>query len=340
MANIDNASLLIAITSLTGTGLSALLTFIFNKKRDKEIEVLKSNLWEIKDEKDAKHDYEYEAKKRIYQEFEPLLFQFNELAGNAFRRIVDFSREAKEDKLKKWLSDTSGYYFKNSIYRFFAPLAIFKLMQNELTIFDLNLEPTIKVQYMLIKTLYHTFSDDFKLAKSEPKVEYDPYINSISEIEAENKNVVGIYQGKLDQIVDIFITSEKVKDNIQKHILSYGEFENIYTEILQSGKLQNVINLFTDFHPKTKPILWRIILAQAYIYKTIMFMNEQSAKNESANEKVIITLFKIISLKEHEILFDWRNEIEKKHISFNSVIHDHFTSIKNYFNHNENLNKL
>ena len=151
-------------------------------------------------EEKALRDYQYEARKRLYEEFEPLLFQFNELSESALRRILAFVREAKEGNLVPWLSSIDGYYMKNTIYRLLAPLAVFRLMQNRLTLFDLNLDTCIKVQYLLIKALYHTFSNDFKLAKSEPCLPYDPH--KIADYETANKSVMlqGIFLGVLRPI--------------------------------------------------------------------------------------------------------------------------------------------
>lgn len=75
-----------------------------------------------------------------------------------------FARESRNGKLNEWIYFTDGYYFKNSIYRFFAPLSIFKLMQEELTIFDMNLDIGIRDRYILIKSISHSLSYDFKFA--------------------------------------------------------------------------------------------------------------------------------------------------------------------------------
>ena len=115
-------------------------------------------------EEKALRDYQYEARKRLYEQFEPLLFCFNELADDAFRRIVGFCREAKNDNLTTWLS-SEAYYLKNTIYRLLAPLAIFRLMQRRLTLFDLNLEPCINVQYLLIKLFTRLFQMILKYQK-------------------------------------------------------------------------------------------------------------------------------------------------------------------------------
>ncbi len=335
LPDFDINSIFIAVSSLIVSGLTALLTFLFTRKKDREIEELKNNLGINKDEKSARRAYEYESKKRIYQKFEPLLFQFNELAGDASRRIAGFSREAKKENLITWLSSTEGYYFKNSIYRLFSPLAIFKLMQNELTLVDLNLEPNIRVQYMLIKALYHTFSDDFQLAKSEPKLEYDPYSISNYEMDNNYKGMQGIFQGSLDQLVDLFIIQETVDNNLRKRIISFGEFENKHNEIKTSRTFQNVIELFSDFHPETKPVLWRILLAQFHIYKAIMLIN-----NNSISEKEFKTPLKILSNSERLLFFDWRSGNDNIVNTTPKVIEEPYIAIRNYFKMNEYVSKL
>src|SRR6188472_3102202 len=80
---------------------------------------------------------------------------------SALRRIEGFSRNAREGYLKPntgWLSTEDGYYMISTICRLVAPLAVFKVMQRKLTAFDVNLDPRIKIQYLLVKALYRSFS--------------------------------------------------------------------------------------------------------------------------------------------------------------------------------------
>ncbi len=131
LVDYDINSIYVAITSLVISFITGIFTYIFTKRKDKEIELLRQNIQKEKDEGDARRDYEYEAKKRLYQKFEPLLFQFNELGENSLKRIIGFARESNNGNLADWLYNTNGYYFVNSIYRIFAPLSIFKLMQED-----------------------------------------------------------------------------------------------------------------------------------------------------------------------------------------------------------------
>ena len=107
---------------------------------------------------------------------------FSELSQSALSRISRLASAPKEGKLypytdEGWLSGP-GYFINSTVYRLIAPLAAFRVIQRRLTMFDLELEPKIKIQYSLDKCLYSTFSDDFDLAKSRPPiVDYRPYEN-------------------------------------------------------------------------------------------------------------------------------------------------------------------
>jgi len=85
MAELDIAAIIVAIISFTTSVIVAILTHIFNSRHNKEMEGIrtkygkeleefKSRLEAEKDERTAFRDYQYEARKRLYQEFEPVLF--------------------------------------------------------------------------------------------------------------------------------------------------------------------------------------------------------------------------------------------------------------------------
>lgn len=59
------------------------------------LENLKSELAKQQAEQDAQRDYEYEARKRLYQECEPLLFQLIEASETALNHIKDIASRVK-----------------------------------------------------------------------------------------------------------------------------------------------------------------------------------------------------------------------------------------------------
>ena len=104
-----------------------------NHKNDlaKDLEAYKDTLTETQAERAARRDYQYEARKRLYQQYEPLLFQLVEHCESAKERIYSLARSAKEGDLEKvgWLSKWDEYYLYSTIYFLLSPLVIFKLMQ-------------------------------------------------------------------------------------------------------------------------------------------------------------------------------------------------------------------
>jgi hypothetical protein len=135
----------------------------------------------------------------------------------------------------------------------------------------------------------------------------------------------GIVQGRLDQVIDLFIIKDDIHEHIGKRVMSYGEFENNYPRIKKSEKLDVVIKLFSDFHPADKPVLWRILLSQTMLYNSIIILN-----NTTQDEFNLSGSIKMFSTEERHKYFDWRNEKQKNSIS-RGEIDKPFSAIKDYF---------
>ena len=139
---------------------------------------LENQLAEKKAEHDAEREYEYEARKRLYKEAEPVLFRLGEAAENALYRVISLARTARNGNLgstdRSWLSEP-GYYMASTIYNLLAPAAVFRLLQERLTLVDLGVDSRIQMQYLLAKIHYLSFTEDFALANTEPKLVYMPF---------------------------------------------------------------------------------------------------------------------------------------------------------------------
>jgi hypothetical protein len=300
----------VAISTITAFVISAIgsyISYFFSTK---------------KAERDARRDYEYEAKKRLYNEYEPLLFQLYELSEDALRRIFGLAREARQGSGS--LSDVVGYYTANTLYRFLAPLAVFKLMQRRLTLVDLTLNPTYANQYLLAKALYHTFSHDFRLANSNPKLDYDPHKPS----EDHEKCILqGIFLGTLDTLVNAML----VRESDILRVMSFGEFQNAYFKPQPREPFNGISYLLLNFHPAKRPVLWRILISQAYLYQALK--NTRNLNEEQFPEN--FEEFKKVRKIEPE-LFDWRHA--KEQASNNEVLIEPFLAVENYLK--ERFNEL
>jgi hypothetical protein len=298
------------------SGAISILSILMSKRNDIALEKIKNDLEIKKDEQTARRDYEYEARKRLYEECEPILFQFAELSESALKRIYALARNARDGNLgpdRFWLS-TDHYFIRSTIYRLIAPMAAFKMLQRRLTSIDLNLDKAINIQYHLAKILYYTFSSSPDLAKSEPDIPYDPDFIGIDskdltdakkQEEARTKYpekycLQGFKVGKLDILIETLIIVETGKD---VRIKSFGEFELEFFEQLgetktsvRSDKFEIFNTLFSYFHPKTRPVLWRTLITQAYLYNAVINIRKNPDK-DFTNFEEIKSLFNIERIK-------------------------------------------
>jgi len=292
---------------------------------DSEIEILKAKLKSESDtaiarhtadlqniaaDRDARRDYEYEARKKLYEEYEPLLFQLVELSENAFYRVLSLARTARDEDIKKngegWF-EQPGYYMLSTIYKLLAPIAIYKLMQRKLTFVDLTLDPTISNQYTLVKIIYLTFTCDFEFSRCGKQIAYDPNVEGWEEKRKSNPQKYwrqGLALGRLDNALEEMLINE---DN-KLRLMTFGEYENVINMKLASkpSSSWNLTDIFCQFHPKSRPVLWRILVAQAHIYKILAnsTQNDFSMSPKELHHKLIMPS------SEREV-FDWRAKEDK-----------------------------
>jgi hypothetical protein len=345
----DQADVIVAIVTSAISLVTAAVTAILTRKNDTRLKHLENKLAIERAEQDARRDYEYEARKRLYQECEPILFQFAELSESALRRIHALARNAKEGNLgpdRYWLS-TDHYFIKSTIYRLIAPMAAFRLLQRRLTSIDLKLDQTINLQYILGKTLYYSFSSSPDLAKSEPPIPYDPdYIGleskDLTESEKEEYRtkypekfwLQGIKVGMIDILAETLISAtDKEKD---PRIKSFGEFEQEFFEkshpTLADNRFEIMFTLFSYFHPMTRPVLWRVLLSQAYLYNAIRNIRNNEGRDITTDFDRFKKLFEI---EETKLKCDWRQPHERiDSAKSNEDFEMHFKGAESYLRNN------
>jgi hypothetical protein len=352
MADQTTTDVIIAIITSVISLITAAVTAIFTRKNDSRLKYLENKLAIERAEQDARRDYEYEAITRLYQECEPILFQFAELSESALRRIYALARNAKDGNLgpdRYWLS-TDHYFIKSTIYRMIAPMAAFKLLQHRLTSIDLKLDQTINIQYVLAKVLYYTFSSSSDLARSEPAIPYDP-----DQIGPESKDLTesqkkenrtkypekfwlqGLKVGTIDILAESLILAGDKETG--PRIKSFGEFEQEFFEkrnnnnpiiISPDNRFEVLFTLFSYFHPKTRPVLWRVLLTQAYLYNAI-----RNIRNAEDRDDLTTTNFdnfkKLFDIEETKLKCDWKQPHET--VS-NEEFDMHFKGAENYLRNN------
>src|SRR5215813_10103522 len=154
-----NVKITVALISALASLLVAVITYVLNRSNQRQVEELKADLQEKQAEKNALRDYEYEARKRLYHECSPLIFQLLDQAEGVINRIGNLARTASQGNLepgRTWLS--RRYYKQSTYYRFLSPLATLKLLQSRLTTIDVSLDSYLYCQYLLARQIYNSFA--------------------------------------------------------------------------------------------------------------------------------------------------------------------------------------
>ncbi|MBV9991632.1 MAG: hypothetical protein JOZ72_10100 [Alphaproteobacteria bacterium] len=257
-------------TSFLSAGFTvAMAVWTYASQRD--LEELKGRIARTNSLEDAKQEYEFEARKRLYAQIEPLLFQLTEIAFESYYRVVSLVR-SKTDLGRgpdSWVVEKPGagvgtrYYLNSTIYKLFLPLAIYRLLQRSATLVDLKLDPDIRTKYYLLKTASICFTDDFPLAKDFSPLDYDPknpdWVD-LRQNEPAKYWAQGLVIGRLEQFSDALI----VKDGDRLRPMNFGEFEKA---LAGDPDFRRVFvpphDVFQGFSFEERPILARILLAQA-----------------------------------------------------------------------------
>jgi hypothetical protein len=266
-------------------------------------------------ERNARRDYEYEARKRLYAEVEPVLFQLVELSEAALHRIYSLARTARlgnlSDPNTTWLRSDADYYYRSTLYTLLAPLAAVKLLQRRITFVDLSVEKSIAAEYALAKRLLITFTDDFDLARCRPELKYDPHAEALGT--PEGKSLLrqspavywkqGVVIGDVETCIECLLT--EATEGRPARIKSFSEFDDgMDTQDSPMSKtMREVRYLFLRFHPVRRPVLWRILVAQACLYSTFGALREAKLAGRSSPAKPL----KLISTTERTRL-DWRSK--------------------------------
>jgi hypothetical protein len=309
--------ILAVVTGTTGAALS-----VWNAARVRSLERFKSELKREEAGANARLDYEYEARKRLYTSFEPSAFQLLELGRYALGRITRLTEPDLWENLVPAEPDpppearrppmaAANYSVISTLYGLFAPLVVVRNMRRGLTLIDLSLEPRIHLQYELAAALYGSFSDDTRLAALSPPLPYDPFARDwrrLRAVEPAKYWWQGLTMGRLEGVLDALTGSDTATQT--PRVATFGEFEELYDRIAASGtemerkNLAVATNAFLGFRPETRPVFWRVLIVQARLYQALMRTKESEFRQpESSGDWD--ELFRL----EDQELFWWKGEI-------------------------------
>jgi hypothetical protein len=280
LGGIVTAQIWVAIIAASASLVVAAFSTTKANKAQRDITELTSRLQEQRAERDARRDYEYEARKRLYTQCEPVIFEAMELAENFRHRVVSIARCSRMGWLRPdgtgWLAPSEDdYYIESTAFFLLAPATSFKLIQRRLTAIDLALEPRVHFQYQLLKLAFLSYTWDYELAERVPSLNYhpddaDPGAPNSEQLLVQAPRVYrrqGLYVGIVNQLADALVS-----DATDSRCKSLGEFcAELKDRESRLGQLSGEISgLIYGFHPESQPILWRTFVVQYLLFGIIL----------------------------------------------------------------------
>jgi hypothetical protein len=266
-------SVLIAVLAALIPLAGVIFVALQQKKNAEALEELKGELAEKQADASARREYEFEARKRLYSELYPLLFQLGEQSEAALFRIFGLARSARTGKLapgsadnsKSRLRKRSPSYLPSTLYRFMAPLATYRLCERRLTSVDLSLDGDLQRKYRLAKLLYRSWSDGVEIAELEadhrPPCAYDPGGDSA---DASVSTQQHLSVQKIERVIESMLV-QPAQGPIRG--ITLGEFFTSYkSDPAFARAIKPLRDLFVGFSPKSRPVLWRLLIVHAYLY--------------------------------------------------------------------------
>ncbi len=237
-----------------------------NKERDLRLAETNEGLAQLNDrlsrqaaEESARRAYEYEARQRLYVQIQPLLFQLGELCEISYDRIASL----QQARVFRHLESPGSYIMLSTIHRLACPLVVIRQIQRRLTAVDLGVDSTVRGQYLVAKEIARTLTSGVRLSETEPQLDY-PW-----KTDADRQHI-GI--SELEMLITLLTVREP--DGTPRW-MDYGELESSYQNDSKAQKIINQIQIpLLRANPLTKPVLWRTLVAQAYVQWAMIGMIE------------------------------------------------------------------
>jgi len=239
---------------------------------DRQLADLKARLDDGLAERKAQRDYEYEARKKLYAQIEPLMLQVGFAAENCFDRVANLALITGKGFLDpgpaSWLvpnQEGHRHYLDSTLYRLLLPLGYFELVRAKATQLDFKLEPRLDSLFRVMRQQYRLWAAEFSFAGAEPRLAYTPYApDADAGVAADPKRFrrQGVALGRVDKAAAAMLV---VGDGGVLRARRLGEFETEWAS--QQGAMADASRpfyaLFDGFRPDLMPVLWRILCAQA-----------------------------------------------------------------------------
>jgi hypothetical protein len=201
----------------------------------------------------AKLDYEYAARKRLYEAVGPLRFQLVVAARDLASRVNSHLRS------RRWVMTPSGYYVHSFIYRLLRPLAIGVLVERQMSYADFSVDPSSVDLLRFDRTAYRMLTGAEPFSRPEAGGETRVYYDGLD----WGRESQHIFRDNLRSAA-MFLLSRGADD--RDVVMDYAEFRQQCPDPLQEPRLAGLAHLFgrNTNSILEAPVFWVRLVGYAY----------------------------------------------------------------------------
>ncbi len=266
-------AVLVAVLSLVSATYAARAT----RRTGREVELLRARLASDLAEQQSRREYESAARRRMYDEAEPLILKLAMSCDFAAERILELADHRRWPEFQA-VRDSSFWMLSRSSQviatarALLEPLAVFTLLTEKLTLVDTSLDPRISEIYTLARAAYSVHLDDYQIAAIPPALTYEPVVPGWRDKRAKNPATYwwqAMTRGRLDPAIELCIHRDAGR------LTTVGEFEAHYLEIYETPQdsraksLGLFCNPLYNFRPQDRPVYWRMLMCLLLIYRRV-----------------------------------------------------------------------
>ena len=261
-----DAGVVVALIAAGAGILGSVFAGLIARSAQVRVARLTAALEEKRAESDAWRAYEFEARKHLYDVYEPLRVRLLACTDNAVSQIVDIvGRPLTGDTTES----SPGYGLKAAMYYLLARLVVARMIERQLTLVDLGLDERIHSEFVLAQAICRTVADEAHAAQIAPVLPYSPYVPGWREKREECPQRFrrqGLPLGRLNTALDLLHIA---RPGGPETLMTFGEFEPL-VDSLDMADLRTgpgaARDLIVDFDPISRPVLWRVFVIQSLLY--------------------------------------------------------------------------
>lgn len=198
-------------------------------------------------------DYEYNAKKRLYEVIGPLRFQLLIACRDVVRRVTGHTRA------RRWNMNPADYYGNNTLYRLLRPLAICTLIERKMNAADFSVDPQTLALLRFEVGAYRM------LTNKDPLPYYDDKIDWSTQTQH-------VFRDNLKRGSTALIREDPDSGSA---VMDYSEFAATFPDPTSEARLAPLAKILrqTDSSMADNPAFWVRIVGYAYLCEQYIATN-------------------------------------------------------------------